>query len=145
MVNNIIEGISLGLNSVFGDNYTIYADSKLMQGLQTPCFFIALLSPSQEPKLKGRYFRRHPFDIHYFPKTHGDYVEMAAVAERLYGVLEYITTTTGDVLRGTELNYEIIDNVLHFRINYNLFVRQEPNHIPMETADISTAIQRKDH
>ena len=35
--------------------------------------------------------------------------------------LEYITVT-GDLVRGTKMKYEIIDGVLNFFVNYDLFV-----------------------
>ena len=39
MINSIIEGISIAINTEFEDVYTIYTES-VEQGLKEPCFFI---------------------------------------------------------------------------------------------------------
>ena len=37
--NDIIDGVSIKLNELFGEKYTIYTNN-VKQGLQFPCFFI---------------------------------------------------------------------------------------------------------
>ena len=39
MVNSLISGISISINSEFGDEYEIYTES-IKQGFNEPCFFI---------------------------------------------------------------------------------------------------------
>jgi len=121
MINNIVNAISIKLNLVFGDAYTKYIES-IEQGLQEPCFFIKLLTSDQTQIIGKRYFRQQPFDIHYFPSTEDANAEMLNIADSLNDALEYITLENGDVLHGTKLNGEIIDGVLHFFANYNLYV-----------------------
>lgn len=136
MVNEIINGISVKLNQVFGDGYEIYADNDVVQGLNEPCFFISVLQPSQTNFLGQRYFREHPFDVHYFPKTSGDNVELQAMGSELFDALEYITLLNGDSVHGTSMNYEVVDGVLHFKVNYNLFLRKEEIKDSMESISI---------
>jgi hypothetical protein len=208
MVNDLINGISIKLNQVFGDEYRIYTNS-VTQGLIEPCFFIAVVNSSQAQLIGNRYFRQHLFDIHYFPESEGDNEEIQNVASQLFNTLEYInlpngtpasnkyakakfpdvrgndlkivitvnaedeesydvitmyndnivdsqivssavelvdndyltfiTTaelvetiglpltggTNGDLIRGTEMRYEKIDGVLHFFVNYNMFLRKD--------------------
>ena len=124
MVNEIIDGISLKLNRVFGDGYEIYGDTDIVQGLKEPCFFIALLNPSQTKVIGHRYFRENPFNVQYFPKNSEDNIEMHEVASELFDALEYITLPNGDILHGTAMTYDIVDSVLHFKVNYNLYVRR---------------------
>lgn len=124
MIEDIINGISNTIYSVFGDNYKIYADNSIEQGLKNPCFFISVLNPSQETKLKDRYFRTYPFIIQFFPKNENDNIELLNVAEILTETLEFITLLNGDVLQGSNFNYEVVDGVLHFKINFNLFLRK---------------------
>lgn len=114
MVNKIIDGISIKLNSVFGDGYEI-STKKIEQGLEEPCFFIKVLNPSQESLLGPRKSRTNSFDIHYFGNDPDD------VAEQLFSELEFITLTNGDILRGSNMKYEVVDGVLHFFVNFNLF------------------------
>lgn len=124
MVNEIIDGISLKLNRVFGDGYEIYGDTDIVQGLKEPCFFIALLNPSQTKVIGHRYFRENPFNVQYFPRNSEDNIEMHEVASELFDALEYITLPNGDILHGTAMTYDIVDGVLHFKVNYNIYVRR---------------------
>jgi hypothetical protein len=124
MVNEIKDGISIKLNQVFGDDYRIYS-KKVKQGLKEPCFFIAVLNPSQKQLIGNRYFREHFFDIHYFPSAKDDDDELDEMGSNLFTDLEYITLVNGDLIRGTKMSYEKIDGVLHFFVNYNAFVRKD--------------------
>lgn len=124
MIEDIINGISNTIYSVFGDDYKIYADNSIEQGLKNPCFFISVLNPSHENKLKDRCFRTYPFIIQYFPKNENDNIELLNVAESLIETLEVITLLNGDGLKGSNFNYEVVDGVLHFKINFNLFLRK---------------------
>ncbi|HOL87034.1 MAG TPA: hypothetical protein PLK32_06735 [Defluviitoga tunisiensis] len=121
MVNDLIDGISVKLNQVFGDGVRIFSES-VKQGLKEPCFFIAVLNPTQNPMIGVRYFREHSFDIHYFPSKDGGNQEIQDVASKLFDALEYITLLDGDLVRGTEMHYEVVDGVLHFFVDYNFHV-----------------------
>ena len=139
MVNEIIDGISLKLNQVFGDGYEIYGDTDIVQGLNEPCFFIALLNPTQTQLVGQRYFRENPFDIQYFPKNAGLNIELHSVASELFDALEYITLLDGEKLHGTSMAYEIVDGVLHFKVNYNVFMTKKEEFIDaMENVEIDT-------
>lgn len=121
MINTIIDGICIAINSAFGDSYEIYTES-VEQGFEEPCFSILCLNPTINQKLGNRYFRTNQFCIHYFPlETHDKRNECMEVAERLIDALEYITIG-GDLHRGNGMHYEVIDDVLSFFINYDLFV-----------------------
>lgn len=123
MVNNIINAISIKLNQVFGDGYRIY-DESVKQGLKEPCFFVLTLNPSQSTLIGNRYFRQHPFDIHYFPLVTDSKRELQDMGSKLFEVLEYITLEDGDLLRGQEMRYETVDGVLHFFVDYNMVVKK---------------------
>lgn len=141
-VIDIMDGISTALDAAFEGAYPIHADKDVIQELDEPCFFIAVLNPSQVPKLTGRYYRTNPFDVLYFPEETGDNKDTHLKAMQLMEVLEYITLANGDLLRGTGMNYEITDGVLHFRVNYNLFLRVEPDDITeMETLEYTGNVE----
>ena len=58
---------------------------------------------------------------------------MYAVGENLLMLLETVPYETGSI-RGTNMSYEIVDNILNFFVNYNFFVRKPDEEIPrMET------------
>lgn len=115
MINELIVGISQALDIAFSD-VEIYVD-QIKQGLTEPCFFIMLLSPSQEQVVGSRYYRENSFDIHYFPKTDNT-SEINDVADKLMDTLEYINFD-GGLLRGTKMRSETVAGVLHFFVDYN--------------------------
>lgn len=126
MINNIITGISQKLDESFNpqeEKYNIYTDG-VEQGLEEPCFFIFILKPSNRQLVGNRYERQYQFDIHYFPKNEDSNNEINELIERLFTTLEYITVD-GDLIRGSSMNAEIVDDVLHFFISYNLYVTKQ--------------------
>jgi hypothetical protein len=146
MINDIIDGISVKLNGEFGDAYAIHSED-IKQDLIEPCFFIAFLNADQTQRLGKRYFKRHLFDIHYFPSsTTARNSEINGVSERLYEALEYITTKPDTVdeslLRGFEMNSETVDGVLHFFVSYNFHVnRVEVPADGMETVTVNNGLK----
>ena len=121
MINSIIAAISIALNAEFGDEYNIYTE-EVKQGLEEPCFFVFCINPTSRPLLGKRYLRENQFCLQYFPADTGRVkAECNAVAERLYLALEYISVA-GNLTRGTQMRCEVIDNVLNFFVNYDMFV-----------------------
>lgn len=128
MLNKIITGISQAIdfefNSEDSTEYTIYTEN-VEQGLDEPCFFVFKLNPSSKQLVGNRYDKKYPFDIHYFPKDLENInYEINEVTERLYSALEYINVD-GNLVRGTSMNDETVDNVLHFFVNFNMIVKKE--------------------
>ena len=137
MIKAIIDALSIAINAEFGESYEIYTES-VEQGLEEPCFSILCLNPKIDQKLGKRYFRTNMFCIHYFPKSDEKRSECHSVAERLFSALEYITIT-GDLCRGTEMHYEVVDNVLSFFVNYDMHVyKDEPVEFMMESVTHNT-------
>lgn len=137
MINKIIDGISVAINSEFGDPYEIYTES-IEQGLIEPCFSILCLNPTINQVLGKRYFRSNQFCIHYFPSSNESQSECHSVAERMMDALEIIEVD-GDLCRGTDMHCEVVDNVLSFFVNYNMYVYKEKAAEPtMETVSHNT-------
>jgi len=140
MVNKIIDGISIKLNQVFGSGYKIYSES-IKQGLKEPCFFIIALNPSEESVLSTRFFRQCPFDIHYFPVGPDSNAEMQAVAESMYMAMEWIEVEA-NIVRGVQMNHQVIDGVLHFFVQYNMhIIKPVAPADSMETLDFINGIE----
>ena len=113
-----------------------------MQGLKEPCFFIQCLNPTEELFFWKRYFRQNQFCIQYFPedKMHGKQ-ECYAVGERLLSCLEYLDVS-GDLVMGTKRKYEVVDGILHFFVNYDLFVYKVAESVPvMEEVSSETHVK----
>lgn len=126
MISSIIKGISVAINTEFGDGYTIYTES-IEQGLKEPCFFISCLSPTNKVFFGERYFRTNQMCIQYIPtNTSVEKEECNAVVERLFNCLEYITVED-DPVRGSKMNSEIVDGILNFFVNYDLFIMKLKN------------------
>ena len=140
MINKIIDGISVEINSEFGDPYEIYTES-IEQGLKEPCFSILCLNPTISQKLGKRYFRSNQFCIHYFPSSTEPRSECQTVIERLMTCLEIIEVD-GDPVRGTSMNAEIVDGVLSFFVNYDMFVyKGTVTESAMEGIDYNTDVK----
>ncbi|CAI3228387.1 putative phage protein [Clostridium neonatale] len=147
MLNKIIIGISQALDAKFNsenEGYIIHTEN-VEQGLEEPCFFIFSLKPSSKQLVGNRYERKYPFDIHFFPDTElVDGIstinnQLNEVTERLFTALEYITVDNS-LVRGTSINAEIVDNVLHFFINFNMIVKKETE--PIDTMGSLTIKQK---
>ena len=128
-VNLIIEAIAAALNGEFGEEYAVYAE-EVKQGLSEPCFFISCINPSDRQLmgnanrhfLAARYYRENRFCIQYFSLDENNgRRESYDKAERLFGCLEEINAD-GDIIRGTDMNFEYTDGILSFFVSYNFFV-----------------------
>lgn len=137
MINKIIDGISIAINKKFGDGHEIHTES-IEQGLEKGCFSIVCLNPTIEQFLGKRYFRSNQFCIHYFPKSDEPNYEINSTIEELYDCLELITVD-GDLVRGTDMHNEKSEGVLHFFVNYDMFVYKQEEPLPiMETVEHKT-------
>lgn len=145
MLKEILDGISLKLNQAFGDEYEIYGDTDIIQGLKEPCFFISVLNPTQTKFIGKRYFRSNPFMIQYFPRKEEDNIELNEVASELFDKLEFITLPNGDILHGKSMQYQIIDSVLNFQVEYPMFLTKAEVTALMEELDIFYDINEDDN
>jgi len=129
MINKIIDGICEKLNESFGDGYEIYTELK-NQGLKEPCFSVMCVNPISNQVIGNRYFRNNLFSILYFPASKEPKSECNAVLESLYLALETITiketlpdkSIKESLVRGTNMRGELVDGVLNFLVNFNMFV-----------------------
>lgn len=119
MINAIISAISASIYDEFGGGYEIYKE-KIEQGLKEPCFLLNSLSQSSKQFFSARYKKNNLFSIQYFPSTNEVKAECNDVAERLNNCLEWIDVN-GDLIRGTNSNSEVQDDILNYSINYNVF------------------------
>ncbi|MFD2613542.1 phage tail terminator family protein [Paenibacillus gansuensis] len=93
-------------------------------------FYVKLLQGGSEHLLHHRHKRTHAFDIHLFNCSNK---EAYSIAETLISGLRYITVPGGQ-LRGSGMRHEVIDDVLHFFVDFNFHVMQAvPAGTPMRT------------
>lgn len=141
MVNDLIKAISTKLFSVFGEDKKIYR-GKVEQDLQVPCFLIKVLKVSDRQLVGTRHDRKHPFDIHFFPQNIADDEITYDIAESMEDCLETIRIANGDTFHGTDIAWEVIDDVLHFFVNYNAILREVETEVDsMESFSAETTLQ----
>lgn len=128
-INGIISAVSSALCEEFGERYTIYTE-EVRQGLEEPCFFISCISPKDRllignfnsHVLGKRYYRQNRLCIQFFPENRERWREESYdTAEAMYLCLETLDCE-GDLVRGTDMRYELVDGVMSFFIDYNYFV-----------------------
>lgn len=128
MVNAIVLGIAQKIRTVFNESeYSLYTEN-VEQGFNEPCFFVQLTSHTQKHRLANRYKETYCFEVFYYPSEGGNKTqECLTVAEGLYELLEYINAE-GDLLRGRNFSSKVTEGILHFYMEYTLFVirEQEP-------------------
>lgn len=128
----IIDGITLALRTAYPD-YQIESDT-IEQGLTPPAFLVLLVDVEQVRQVGERWRRLPRFDILYFPAKGRK--ECYAVADNLCTVLELITLPGGDLLRGTDISFQVTDGVLHFLVSYNHFTYKTAEEVKMGTLKI---------
>jgi len=144
MINKIIDGICEKLNESFGDGYEIYTELK-NQDLKEPCFSVMCVNPINNQVIGNRYFRNNLFSILYFPASKEPKAECNTVLEKLYLALETIKiketlpdeSIKESLVRGTNMRGELVDGVLNFLVNFNLFVYK------VEDADLMEEVIQK--
>lgn len=128
MIDSIVNGIAGALYQTF-QNHHIYSEH-MRQGFQEPCFLIRNIRASQKPLLGNRFQQNYFFDIHYFPKENcKENQAIQKTALQLYDALEYISGEKGP-LRGKNMYHEVVDDVLHFFIEYEAFGCREKEKLP---------------
>lgn len=129
---DIVKSISKALKAAFPEA-KIYGE-EVKQGLKPPTFTIFSMNTEQQTYPSERYLRINPFVIHYFPvSTTKTRAECAEVAEQMMWTLRYIELEENEPpLRGTKMHHEFSDDVLHFFVNYDIFLRRVETTDPME-------------
>lgn len=136
MVKNVIEAVIYGMaakiSEIFKDEakqgeskYPIYTNGE-EQGIEKPCFFIKYLTGNEGREIgqRDRFYKDTLNFVIIGYTLDGDETILHEMLEGLYE-LEYITATDGTLLRAMNLHPEIDDGVLHFLIDYKIFVKKE--------------------
>jgi hypothetical protein len=129
MENEMIDGIAKRLYELFGEMYEIHID-EVKQDFKEPCFFVVDLIDGHELVMRNRYRQTHSFDIQYFPKGDKSITrECNTIKQTLLMGMEYINLGD-DLIRGTDMSANVQNNVLHFFVNYNIFVFRVLDPVP---------------
>lgn len=118
-INDVRDGIIAAIKSKHPAS-SVY-DEEIKQGLRPNSFRVKMLTGDQRKLMGRRHRRAHSFDVHYFSDSD---TEQQTTAEGLYGALGYIETPAGKV-RATNMQHELVDDVLHFFVDYDFHVMRE--------------------
>lgn len=142
MNKEVMIGVVQALDAAFG--YPVYV-SGVEQNLNPPCFLVEKVQGGLQKKLGSRYQNNNYFDIKYFTETEKPMMEILGVEEKLYDCLEYIEIE-GTPTKGTDMKGSVIDEVLHFFVNYNFHVfKKTPQEEPMQKITIKTEFGGEQH
>ena len=123
VVQSLTVALSRKLEDTF-DNPLIYHDM-LPMGYKEPCFFINSINSRITRKLYDRYRVQVSYDITYHPEErHFHSAEISQVADKMAFGLEYVPLEDNSLIRGNEMRWEVQENVLHFFISFDFFVRR---------------------
>lgn len=104
---------------------TVYKE-KVEQGLKYPSFFILQLAVNKEDDLRPFQWLNFQMNIRYRPTR--DYNSKRSELDQLgLDMMDGLETVEvdGKPLRGRDVNYQIIDGVLQFFINFRMRVKRE--------------------
>lgn len=120
----IRSAIVVKLRELFPD-ITVYKE-KIEQGIRYPHFFILPLNTTYEKELGLRGWVYYQVNIRYRPTQdfNSKYSDLEQVGTDLMWALDTIAVA-GYPLRGRDMNYQIVDGVLQFFINFRMRIKQE--------------------
>ena len=117
MVNMLLNAVTKQLGTTFGNTYRYYLEN-VEQGLKTPCFTVDTLIPIQRSRSPILYDRTIPIVVHYFSDSKTDFKkECYDMGEKIIECLEYLPIQDTK-LRGEDISYHIVDDVLQVFITY---------------------------
>lgn len=141
MIARIVKGIVEKLYENYNkEQYKVYTE-QIKQGFKEPCFFVLLVNPTNQNLLNKQRRRSNTFDIHYFPKNENDYEDVYTKIDELFEALEFIEIEGLGKIRGREMESEFKNGVLHFFVNYSVFVEKADSYENMEDIEIKQRVK----
>lgn len=130
--NLILDGITLALRKAYPDAQI--ESNAVKQGLRPPAFLVFLVSAGKLTHPNSRCRCTPRFEVLYFPQKNRE--ESYSIADSLCEILEVVSLPGGDKIRGTDIDYSIVDGILHFLISYHYFAYYQKDQSPMEELKI---------
>lgn len=148
VINEIVIGIATKITKIYEDKgkYPIYTDN-VKQGLEKPCFFIKYLNGEEKREigLENRFYRDTLNFVIIGHTLDGDTEILNDMIDNLYD-LEYIELTDKTLLRAHKLHPKIEDGVLHFFIDYEIFIKKEnATTTKMDNYDLSGEVKKDEN
>lgn len=124
MVNKLLNAVTKQLGTSFGSSHHYYVEN-VEQKLTKPCFTVDLLIPITRSKSPILYNRTMPMVIHWFGDSKNSIKkDCYAMGEQIVECLEYLPFE-GTLIRGEDISYQIVDDVLQVFITYEFTTKKE--------------------
>ena len=134
-MNELMDAVSIQLDEAFG--FAVYGDS-VKQGLETPCFLLFPVKVAQKRIVGARYTRNLTLDVRYFGG--GDEDDVRDIEQRLFDALEIVALPGGGYARGSGMHGRTEDGILHFFVEYNVFLFKTEEKDIMEDLEVISKI-----
>lgn len=131
-INDIINGIAVKLDAVFGDSYTTYID-EVPQGFKAPAFLIQFLSFENIRQIGNRWKVTPLFDVHYFPQNGAS--ESANMALKVQQALKDVTLLNDTKMIARGANSEVVDGIAHNFMRFDFFLQEVEAKVLMGSLD----------
>lgn len=132
--NLVLDAISIAINKISPAS-SIYID-KVEQGLNNGDFIVRLINTEYLQHGNEDLYRVIPaFDVIYFSESGNK--DCMSMGDKLSQELSLIELITGDLLRATNKGYEIVDEVLHFKVSYPYNTISYHNNIGMDKLKVN--------
>lgn len=148
-VNQLVDGLSLTLREAFPDIENLYIE-QVPQGFTKPCFLLRLINADEVQRL-GNWWREnvmvtyHMADYMFEIRYHTDELDKN---QRCYGMAEKLYTLLFNFkkmrLWGSDMNYEVSDNVLHYFVTYQVSLYRTTPHDYDKMGTLRTRSEIKD-
>ena len=146
VVKEIVIGIATKINKIYDNKYPIYTDAE-QQGVDKPCFFIKYLKgeENREIGLQDRFYKDKLNFVIIGYTEDGNSEILYDMIDKLYE-LEYIELTDKTLLRADKLHPEVEDGILHFFIDYEIFIKKESETmLCMDTCNLIGGIKNEEN
>lgn len=138
MADELTAAVASRLAGAFGQEYTVYVQD-VLQGLETPCFFVRPLRRSRRALPGGRYLQDCLYDVALIPAPGGEEGLMDA-GETLLALLELVPLPDGRPVRGVDMHFAVSDGVLHLSVRYGMALRTADTAENMQIVDTRSRI-----
>lgn len=119
MINGIIEAIATVIHGQYPDA-NIYPEP-VEQGLVEPAFYIHCINVDQSDLIARRFRQSMPFEVVYFPLNGA--ADINSTLPVLLVALRLITLENGQKLSGYNIKGQVIDDLLHVFVDYDMTVK----------------------
>lgn len=119
------------------DSYPTIYKEQIVEGMDKPCFFVGILDVSQTKGLGDKHDRTYMMQVRYHVETGQTdlYEQLDQIGNELLDVLRYISipfdSDKPQLLRGTNLSYNIVDGVLQVFVTYTVNIQTLTSRLPI--------------